>query len=149
MELKASTHMRENTTSDGIEVAFGKEDPDNPQDGWSARKRWTGEKIILSRFTEMRRHQMGRPDVGSHGCQTTAPSMRAPPPSYVYHQVTTGTDTKFQCTVLSLALFVTFLSTYNSSANGSVGKQVEKEFGVKSSVFQVSSFAYQLMCMSV
>ncbi|GAA6033954.1 hypothetical protein JCM8097_000426 [Rhodosporidiobolus ruineniae] len=47
--------------------------------------------------------------------------------------------------VLFVALFITFTSTYNSAGNGSVGEGVEKEFGVSAEIFQVSSFAYQLM----
>ncbi|GAA5903831.1 hypothetical protein JCM6882_001327 [Rhodosporidiobolus microsporus] len=71
-----------------VEVSFKKDDPLNPQEGWSTIKRWR---------------------------------------------------------VLFVALFITFTSTYNSTANGSAGSGVEEEFGVSSDVFQVSSFAYQLM----
>ncbi|GAA5983469.1 hypothetical protein JCM11641_005819 [Rhodosporidiobolus odoratus] len=71
-----------------VEVSFAREDPLNPQEGWSVGKRWRA---------------------------------------------------------LFVALFITFTSTYNSTANGSVKSGVREAFGVSSEVFQVSSFAYQLM----
>ncbi|GAA6017150.1 hypothetical protein JCM10207_002552 [Rhodosporidiobolus poonsookiae] len=47
--------------------------------------------------------------------------------------------------VLAVALFITFTSCYNSTGNGAAKSGVMKEFGISEDVFQVSSFAYQLM----